>query len=295
MLRDVRRRLHEPGADLVLLNGGDLLWLLSQLPADVPRVLVAHNVEHRLFASQLQGLRAPASVLSVLKRDSENLRRYELDGFTRAGRVVFLSREDEGYARDRCPGLRTITLPPVFDGARADRHRRGSDERAVDVGMIANFTWWPNQRGLDWFSRCVLPKLVPTIRVHLFGHGSRRAAPKDPRAIAHGFVPRIQEAFSACDFMICPIRSGSGVSIKLAESIYHSVPVLATRFASRGLDVQSGGPIILLDEPEEWVGFLNEGSRKFAAQVVPDTDSANYHVQNHAPRMAQFLDGLSPP
>jgi glycosyltransferase involved in cell wall biosynthesis len=155
--------------------------------------------------------------------------------------------------------------------------------------MIANFDWWPNRQGLAWFTRHVLPSLEPTVRVHLFGHGSVRAAPRDSRVVAHGFVPRIEDAFSACDLMICPIRSGGGVSIKLAEAMYHGVPVLATRFATRGLDLVSGAAAVLLDDAEDWIGFLNDASVRFATQIVPTAMSDYFHVSRHAQRSADFL------
>jgi hypothetical protein len=53
-LSEVARLLRQQRFDLVVLNGTDLLWLLPHLPGGTKRVLVAHNIEHQLFAEQLK-------------------------------------------------------------------------------------------------------------------------------------------------------------------------------------------------------------------------------------------------
>jgi glycosyltransferase involved in cell wall biosynthesis len=288
--REVQRRIAADSPDLVILNGSDLLWLLPDLPDETNRIVVAHNIEHQLFAAQLGRLDGFASVArAALQHDCDALRRFELDGLKSARRIVCLSSDDERYVRAECAGVETMTLPPVFDGPRAPRRTRPPDARTIDVGMVANFHWWPNRDGLAWFVERVLPNLGPSIRVHLFGHGSVHAAPRDDRVIAHGFVPRIDDIYASCDFVMCPIRAGSGVSIKLAEALYHGVPVLATPFASRGIDLDAGAARVLLDEPSQWVEFLNDAGAEFASQIVAPAVSAHFHVSRHAGRLAQFI------
>ena len=52
----VLERANREHFDLVILNGSDLLWLDSILPSTIPRLLIAHNIEHLLFAAQAEML-----------------------------------------------------------------------------------------------------------------------------------------------------------------------------------------------------------------------------------------------
>src|SRR6476469_9574786 len=61
----------------------------------------------------------------------------------------------------------------------------------------------------------------------------KRYARGAARVTQHGPVDNLAEVWSRCDLMICPMLTGSGVSTKLAEAVYHGVPGLATSLATR--------------------------------------------------------------
>ena len=50
-----------------------------------------------------------------------------------------------------------------------------------------------------------------------------------------GFVEDIQPLFSSCALFICPIRSGSGVRVKLLEAFASGIPVVSTFLGAEGL------------------------------------------------------------
>lgn len=56
---EVQKRIRSQHWDAVILNGSDLLWISEYLPLSIPRILVAHNIEHLLFYSQIQSLGWP--------------------------------------------------------------------------------------------------------------------------------------------------------------------------------------------------------------------------------------------
>src|SRR5262249_41002928 len=111
----------------------------------------------------------------------------------------------------------------------------------------------------------------------------------DSRVEGHGYLPCAQDAFALCDFMICPILSGSGVSVKLAEALYNAVPVLATRFATRGLSLEPNPAIVLIDEADGWVRFINEQGMDLAGQTVPAEISAIFKMDTYAGRLSEFI------
>ena len=283
-------RLRSQRFEVVILNGADLLWIADYLPASIPRILIAHNIEHQLFRTQLEhsGWSGwPCGEL--LGRDCRRLEEYELQGMREAGNVVFLSREDAIYARDRCPDLRSITVPPVFD-YEPDSEPRKEPSPALEVGFVGNFLWWPNQLSVRWFSEKVLPWVDAPIRLHLFGHPAGRNGNPDPRIVRHGVVERIEQAWKRCDFLIAPDYPTGGVSVKLAEAVYNRMPVLARRNAARGLPLGDDPALIFLNEPQQWIDFLNSPvARELARRRVGEELSARFAIETHRQTLQQFV------
>jgi glycosyltransferase involved in cell wall biosynthesis len=289
--RAVARMVATRCYDLVLINGGDLLWMVPQLEVGVPKLLYAHNLERDLFASQLDGL--PAALRCArgrLRRDLEKLARYELDGMRAIGRVLFISAADEAHARSEAGELVTLHVPPLFEYEPLPHRRRARLRGTPQLGLLANFTWWPNRAALRWLAQQVLPRVTRDLRIHLFGEGSASVDVSDPRIVAHGYVKDVVEVFTTCDVMLCPIVSGAGVSIKFAEALYNGVPVLATPFAARGLPLPAKSGVALADGSEEWVRFLDgEGLERLAAEEVPSKTSRIFALSTHAAAVHEFL------
>jgi glycosyltransferase involved in cell wall biosynthesis len=86
----------------------------------------------------------------------------------------------------------------------------------------------------------------------------RHAFPDPGNAIdLLGFVEDIQPLFSSCAVFICPIRSGSGVRVKLLEAFASGIPVVSTTLGAEGLARHDGEFCALADD-----------TNGFAAKVV---------------------------
>jgi glycosyltransferase involved in cell wall biosynthesis len=291
LLRAVRQRLRERPFDLVLLNGSDLLWLLPELPSHLPRVLVAHNIEHDLHRTHIDSLPPPWRLLRpFLVYDWRRLRDYEMSAMRRIPDVIFLSARDAELARRECPHINTIVIPPLFDYRPAEWSRTPNLDGHIDIGLLANFGWWPNRQGLRWFLNEVFPHIPETMHLHLFGEHSERVAPRHPRVVGHGFVPKLQDVWAQCDFMICPIRHGGGVSVKFAEIVYNGVPVVASSFTARGVPLEPHPSIVLLDGAPEWIRFL----RSPAARELPlrrglSPSAPTFSLESHVAPVQAFI------
>jgi len=276
--------------DAVILNGADLLWISDHLPASVPRILVAHNIEHLLFSSQIQNLGWLYRPLTgLLRKDCKRLQNYELNGFREVGNVIFLSHEEAAYADSLCDGFRSTTIPPVFDYEPRPRPRTKAGP-TIEIGFLGNLKWWPNQLSLRWFANKVLPRVRSPMRLNLFGNRGGRGWRGDPRIVEHGVVEGIEQVWASCDLLICPTFSTGGVCVKLAEAVYNRMPVLATRHAARGLSVGDDPALVFLDQPTEWVEFLNStAARDLAERQVSEKTGAQFAMHAQKDGLQQFV------
>jgi len=270
--------------DAALINSSDMGWAIDALPRDMPTVLIALNLEHQVLLQQL----ADSLLLSrIFKREIVKQRRYEVECFRRAGGVIFLSTTDMAWACLHVPGLQALYVPPLFTELRMPRKREPSAH--LRLGFLADFAWWPNRRNWDWLINEILPNLNRSIAVHVFGRQSERI-PTCNGVVVHGFVPDLRAVWDHVDMMICPVRAGAGVNIKVAESLYNGMPVLATTHALRGLDCQSGPGLAIVDNAEEWVSFLNSPQAGLLATQSPSEElSCQFAADRHAKQLEHFI------
>ena len=258
--REFRRRVlklaRRSDYDLFMINGSDLLWLDPLLPPTAPRLLVAHNIEHLLFASQAGRVAALPGVRGWLEHERRRIERFEHEGIRRTRNVIFLSSVDAEHAMAR-GAIKGIVVPPVF-GERVVRHQSAArtGER-LELGFLGNLRWWPNKDALSWFVHEVLAQVTRPVILHVFGEGRLPGYVDRGRIVQHGPVADVSQVWDACDLMICPMRSGGGVSIKVAEAVFHGLPTLATPFATRGLPLGDDASLVVRDEAD-WVSYLND-------------------------------------
>lgn len=89
-----------------------------------------------------------------------------------------------------------------------------------------------NIKGITWFLEEVLPLLRKNIKIHIIGRICSKI--KDyPNIIKYGLIDDISEFYENARITICPMLSGTGVKIKVLESLSYNLPVVTN---SRGVD-----------------------------------------------------------
>jgi glycosyltransferase involved in cell wall biosynthesis len=100
--------------------------------------------------------------------------------------------------------------------------------------------WMPNEEGIRWFIDEVLPKTVEKVCDFVY-HLAGRNMPewlkelKDPHVDVIGEVPDAKEFVANHDVAIVPLLSGSGIRIKIIESMAMGKTVITTRVGAEGI------------------------------------------------------------
>jgi glycosyltransferase involved in cell wall biosynthesis len=287
MRRMLREAVERQRPALVVLNGGDVLWARRELPTEASFVTVVHNLEHALYRRQLANLPVGSALaLGMLTSDARRLEAIELDGIRSADSAIFLSDEDLDAVRHSTK--KAFVLPPLFD---YEPHPRSPAPRdRLRLGMFADFDWWPNRVGLEWFIDNVWGEVSHRCELHLLGHGSERAARGTDGIARHGFVNDARDAFAQCDLMIAPITDGGGIKVKVAEALYNRVPVVATTAAVSRVFTLGNPALRICATPGEWIDFLtSEDARDQASQAVPAAVREAFSVEGGAKVLRENL------
>ena len=238
--------------------------------AGIPSVLLTHDLFHRRHAAlRLAGYRvAPAE----LGRDDEAAL------LARAGTLVAIQPEEAALLRRMCPSRRVLTVPmPATPQPRPPGIARAPD-RLVFVGSDN----LPNLDGLRWFLRDVWPGLRgarPRLRLDLAGDCGA-ALGRLPAGIRRlGRVPDLAPVLHEAALAIAPLRTGSGLKVKLLDYARHGLWTVATQEARAGLAPDDVLPVHVADTA------ANFGATILAAlaQGGEDADALGYISRHYAP------------
>lgn len=278
--------------DLVVIPGGDIWSVVKVIPEGLPIVLIAHNIEHRLMQGQVDGLTGSEALLrNILQRDVVKLNRVEDIAAKKAKNILSISAEDAVYFDDLDHNMNVATFTPTFDYSPFQRNV-SSPGRPLKIGFLAQMSWWPNQEAADWFVENILAHIDQNVvEAHFFGKGSELWEGRLPNLIVHGFVDALEDVWQACDLMICPMQSGSGVNIKFVEALYNRMPVLATPLAGRGITPVVDDHVIYLEHPDEWIEFLSSSKAEDLAAGSVSLETSNiFKPDNQRQHILDFLN-----
>jgi GT2 family glycosyltransferase/glycosyltransferase involved in cell wall biosynthesis len=224
----------------------------------IPAILFEHDI---YFQSIARGLAHMPGALARIKARYEYLRalRYELEMLPRCDRVQVCTRENAEYLAGFLPHIRgrvQAGLRAAIDTARYDFSPGGREP--FTMLFLGSFRHPPNVVALDWFVNDVLPHIVarrPEARLIVVGSDApqRHAyADRAPAIEVRGFLADIREPLSRYALFVCPVRSGSGIRVKLLEAFAAGIPVVSTRIGAEGLARQDGEFCWLADQPEQF-------------------------------------------
>ena len=230
----------------------------------IPTILFEHDI---YFQSIARGLAHMPGTLARIKARYEYLRalRYELGMLPRCDRVQVCTRENLEYLAGFLPrkgalrGRLQAGLRAGIDTARYDFTPGGREP--FTMLFVGSFQHEPNVVALDWFVNEVLPRITarqkqarrPEARLVVVGSDAPQRHPYPDSAPAvemRGFVEDIREPLARYAVFVCPVRSGSGVRVKLLEAFASGIPVVSTRIGAEGLARQDGEFCLLADQPE---------------------------------------------
>jgi glycosyltransferase involved in cell wall biosynthesis len=138
--------------------------------------------------------------------------------------------------------------------------KRVERTQAPALAYTGHLEWQPNTQGLDWFCREVWHRIrdrVPEAKLTIAGPGLRRTpeglmVPPNwclPGITTVGYVEDLEDLYRQNVAMIAPILGGSGVRMKLLESMRAGMPTVTTTDGAAGLAVEDGREMFIADDP----------------------------------------------
>ena len=142
--------------------------------------------------------------------------------------------------------------------------KKYSDDVVLNILFIGTLTWEPNNVGLIWFLKEVMPIIeYKNLNIHLYIVGKNPS--KDVRNLCNfhkekvtvtGYVDSVDEYYDLCDVTIVPLFIGSGQRVKLIEAFSKGMPAISTTIGAEGLEYINNESIIIADNKNEFADAI---------------------------------------
>jgi polysaccharide biosynthesis protein PslH len=249
--------------DVVHVEG---YYLMQHIPAvlDVPVLLVEHNIEC-LLQLQRHKLASSQEEKSYFWREYIYTLKWETTFWKRATICVTLTNDDKISMSHLQEGLDIRTIPDGTD------HPKFIDDRSLLSGatytnfgnnkcpsilFVANFAYEPNVDAAVYFSKIIFPlvlKDVPNAKLFLVGNEPStaiRLLTVNKQIEVTGFVNSLIPYYEAANVVICPLRIGGGIKMKVLEALSAGKAIVSTSVGAQGLGLgRHIQPVVIADEP----------------------------------------------
>jgi glycosyltransferase involved in cell wall biosynthesis len=266
----IERHLKDRSYDVIYVGHVGMMAYLPTIRRLAPRarvVLEEHNVEWEIFERLAPTFKF--ALRQATRLEARALRGYERRALRTANAVIAISDADAA-AFQKLAGIQATVVPTFIEptGKRVERTRAPA---LAYTGLLA---WQPNAQGLDWFCRDVWPLVrerMPEATLTIAGPGLRKDASgalivppawSVPGVETVGYVNDLEDLYAKSVAMVAPIIGGSGVRMKLLESMRAGMPTVTTTDGAAGLDVLDGREMLVADAPrafaERTVNLLSD-------------------------------------
>ena len=263
-------------------------------------VLRAHNVEHKIWE------RIAKETKFFVKRWyinhlAKTLKEYELNALETVDGIAAITRKDAAFFRKYC-SKPIIDIPyGVYPEQFTPKYEIEGRPKFFHIGSM---NWMPNEEGIRWFIDEILAKTVekvPDFVYHLAGRNMPEwlTTLKDPHIDVVGEVPDAKEFVAKHDVAIVPLLSGSGIRIKIIESMAMGKTVITTRVGAEGILYDEEVNIIIAENKAkmvEAIRAINENPEtavrigQAARKLVEET----YDNRKVIARLLMFYEQIKP-
>lgn len=248
----------------------------------VPVVLRAQNVESDLW----RGAMALAPWSTAGAWEAKRLAEWEGRAVARVAATVALTAADAARLAELAGGrgrLEVVPAPFPVQLPPADAPLPG----APALVLFGSAGWSPNRDAIRHFGEWLWPKVrAARPGAHLYVLGDWHPSLEGANVTRWPACPDSRQAFAPGSILLLPLRFASGVRMRILEAWARGVPVVASREAAAGMEVEHGRELLLANSPEEVLSAIDRlGNEPHLAEQLTSAGRALL-ARRHDPKAA---------
>ncbi len=202
-------------------------------------ILIEHNNEADVIKSRMN--RSKNKILKYFLRKQSNLMVHYIKNIhEKMNEVIYISENDFAAYNKEYPEKYHLMNRLILDFSHENYHVRNNDNNVTKILFVGSLDWYPNIEAIYWFLQDVFPSLQKNGEyiVNIVGRDPDKKLIEYinsiPNVSLYSNVPSVDEYYLSSDILIIPIKSGSGINIKVLEALSYGIPIVMTSFAKRG-------------------------------------------------------------
>ncbi|MFT5512577.1 MAG: glycosyltransferase involved in cell wall biosynthesis [Bacteroidia bacterium] len=217
-------------------------------------VLRQHNVEFQIWE------RLAKNSTNLLKKWylnllSRRLKQFESQHLNQYDALIPVTDDDGDLFKQM--GCTTPVFPSPA-GIDTDLWSTSNAEDKQSIYHIGSLEWMPNVEAVQWFLDTIWPSLntaFPNLHFYIAGKGMS----DDFKSQRYKNVYMIGEVDSATEFIhdkgitVVPLKSGSGIRLKILEAMSAGKLVISSTIGAQGINYTDGENLILADTADAYV------------------------------------------
>ncbi|MBN1252262.1 MAG: glycosyltransferase family 4 protein [Bacteroidales bacterium] len=219
----------------------------------------AHNIEHEIWKSLYKNNK---NILfkTYLKILTNRILKYEKSIINKYDILLPISKNDEKKFIDLANIKPLQTIPVGFE-KNEEIILKKADK--FSLYFIGSLEWLPNTEGIIWFlENCwnLLLKKFPDIKLYIAGRNASEDFIKKIKyknVIFEGEIENVSDFIAEKQIMIVPLKSGSGMRVKIIEAFMHKKAVVSTNKGSLGTKAEHNKNLLNANNPSEFVNQIS--------------------------------------
>lgn len=227
--------------DIVQLEG---IYVVNYITAirensNAKIVLRSHNIEHKIIEQQ------SATQTNIFKKYylhylANKLRRTEIEFANKYDGIAVISKPENYFYASLISPKKIIHIP---FGIEIPQKKENKITDKLKFYFIGALDWQPNIEGIVWLINKVWNLYFinnKSIELHIAGKNTPDYITKmqNKNIFIHGEIEDVSHFIADKNILVCPLFSGSGMRIKLVEALAYSKPIIATKLAAEGIDLE---------------------------------------------------------
>ena len=286
------------GFDVIQTEFYELLPLVYILPENVTKVFVHHEIRFIRNKNEMDLFKkiVPSDICRY-----RGLKALELDSLSCYDKVIVLTDIDKQILLESCPGLDIYVSPAAVS---VETVQEKAYKPAKDIVFVGNGYHFPNADALIWFCQCIVPVLKEKgifsaiYVVGIWGDKiQRKILQVNPDVHFTGFVDDLSEFLNG-KISIVPIRIGSGMRMKILESVAAGSPIITTSKGCEGLPLKTQKDCFIADTVEDFASAIEvmitheDIQRQYANQAKKTLSSGHMSREEALENRLNFYKSL---
>ena len=244
--------------DLVHLDASHMgkygIWIKERF--GLPVILRQHNFEtliYKRFAAnaknQIAKIVASIHAKRMLTEETRFLN--GVDG------VISITSEDDSLMRKLAPNVKFWIIPAGVDIEYFTPQPVEFEEN--NILWVGGMDWDPNRDAVEFFAKEIFPLIVerlPYCSFTIVGNGTESltalASKSNGKIRLLGRVPDIRTELAKAKVLVCPLRVGGGMRLKLLDFFAAGKAIVSTHIGAEGNLGKEGEHLLLRDDPKSF-------------------------------------------